>query len=145
MQTEVKFLEKIVNRNGISVNPDSIDAMKKRPRPTNKKKVESFIGFTNYHRDQIKRFSELAEPLHRWTGTKNEFEWSEDQESAFQSLKEVQCMLWCLAIQQHMMFFVLDIDDSQNTIGAEISQIQDGVERTICYASKVLAYTQRKY
>ena len=41
--------------------------------------------------------------------------------------------------------FVLDTDASQNTIGAELSQIQDGVERTIGYASKVLASTQRKY
>jgi hypothetical protein len=60
MQTEVKFLGKIVSRNEISVNPDSIDAVKKWPKPKNKKEVESFIGFTNYHRDHIKRFSELA-------------------------------------------------------------------------------------
>ena len=88
MQTEVKFLGKIISRNGIFVNPDRIDAVKKWPRPKTRKEVESFIGFTNYLRDHIQRFSELAEPLHRLTGTKNEFEWSEDQKSAFQSLKE---------------------------------------------------------
>jgi hypothetical protein len=31
MPTEVKFFGKIVNRNGNSVNPDSIDAVKKWP------------------------------------------------------------------------------------------------------------------
>jgi hypothetical protein len=46
----------------------------------NKEEVESCIGFTNYDRDHINKFSELAEPLHRLTGTKNEFEWSEHQE-----------------------------------------------------------------
>ena len=85
MPTEVKFLGKIVNRNGISVNPDRIDAVQKSPRPKNKKEVESVIGFTNYHRDHINKFSDLAEPLHQLTGPKNEFEWSEGQERAFQS------------------------------------------------------------
>jgi hypothetical protein len=145
MQTEVKFLGKIVSRNGISVNPDSIDAVKKWPRPKNKKEVESFIGFTNYHRDHIKRFSELAEPLHRLTGTMNEFEWKEDQESAFQSLKEALVHAVVLNYPTTDAVFVLDTDASQNTIGAELSQIQDGVERTIGYANKVLASTQRKY
>jgi hypothetical protein len=142
MQTEVKFLRKIVSRNGISVNPDSIDAVKNWPRPTNKKEVESFIGFTNYHRNHIKRFSELAEPLHRLTGTKNEFEWRKDQASAFQSLKEALVHAVVLNYPTTDDVFIFDTDASQNTIGAELSQIQDGVERTICYASKVLASTQ---
>ena len=69
------------------MNLDNIDAVKKCPR-YKKKEVESFIGFNNSHLCHIKKFSELAEPLHRLTGKKNEFEWSENQESAFQSIKE---------------------------------------------------------
>jgi hypothetical protein len=45
--------------------------VQKSPRPKNKKEVESFIGFTNYHRDHINKFSDLAEPLHRLTGPKS--------------------------------------------------------------------------
>jgi hypothetical protein len=120
MQTEVKFLGKIISRNGMFVNPDSIDAVKKWPRPKNKKEVESFIGFTNYHRDHNKRFSDLAEPLHRLTGPKNEFKWSEDQESAFQSLKEA--LVHAVVLYQPTTYdvFVLDTDASQNTIGAGV-------------------------
>ena len=44
-----------------------------------------------------------------------------------------------------MNMFGLDTDASQSTIGVELSQIQDGIERTIGYESKVLASTQRKY
>ena len=53
-----------------------------------KKEVASFIGFNNSHLYPIKTFSELAEPLHRLTGTRNKFEWGEDQESAFQSINK---------------------------------------------------------
>ena len=71
-QTEVNFLGKVVGNNGISVNPDSIEAVKKWAPPKSKKEVESFIGFTNYHRDHIKNFAEIVEPLHRLTGPKTD-------------------------------------------------------------------------
>ena len=54
-------------------------------------------------------------------------------------------MLWCLAIQQQMLFFVLCTDASQNMIGAELSQMQDGIDSNIGYASKVLGSTRMKY
>ena len=40
---------------------------------------------------------------------------------------------------------LLDTDASDNSIGAELSQIQDGVEKTISFASKVLTPQQRIY
>lgn len=41
--------------------------------------------------------------------------------------------------------FILDTDASDKCIGAELSQVQDGIEKTICFASKVLTPQQRKY
>jgi hypothetical protein len=41
--------------------------------------------------------------------------------------------------------FILDTDASNNTIGAELSQIQQGKEKPISFASKVLSSAQRKY
>ena len=41
--------------------------------------------------------------------------------------------------------FILDTDASHRSIAAELSQIQDGVEKTISFASKVLTPQQRKY
>jgi hypothetical protein len=69
-QTEVNFFGKVVSNNGISVNPESIEAVKQWTPLKSKKEVESFIGFTNYHRDHIKNFAEIAEPLHNLTGPK---------------------------------------------------------------------------
>ena len=41
--------------------------------------------------------------------------------------------------------FVLDTDSSGNQIGAELSQVQNGVIRPICYASHVLMKQHRNY
>jgi hypothetical protein len=51
----------------------------------------------------------------------------------------------CLAYPRPEGHFILDTDASDITIGAELSQIQDGVERTIAYASNTLIPTQRNY
>ena len=66
-QKEVLFLGKLVNDNGISVNPESKNTIMKWPVPAKKRDVESFLGFANYHRDHIKDFAKLASPLHELT------------------------------------------------------------------------------
>ena len=40
---------------------------------------------------------------------------------------------------------LLNTDASDNAIGSELSQIQKGEDKTICFASKVLTPAQRKY
>ena len=62
-QTEVPFLGRVVGRKGISVDPDKIKAVQKWPSPRNIKELQSFLGFVNYHRDHIKNFASLTEPL----------------------------------------------------------------------------------
>ena len=41
--------------------------------------------------------------------------------------------------------FILDTDGSQTGIGAVLSQVQDGDERVIAYASRSLNKSQQKY
>ena len=50
-----------------------------------------------------------------------------------------------LAIPNPFEMFVLDTDASDLAIGAELSQVQDGVERPMAYASKVLNTEQVEY
>ncbi|VDI29491.1 Hypothetical predicted protein [Mytilus galloprovincialis] len=107
------------------------------------KKVESFIGFVNYHRDHIEQFAEIAEPLHRLTGP--EFALNEEQTQSFQNLKEALINSVILSYPTPDDLCILDTDASQKSIGAELSQIQDGVERTVSFASKVLTPAQRNY
>ena len=49
-QKEVEFLGRVVGPRGIYIGPGYIKDIKNWPRPKNKKEVERFLGFTNYHR-----------------------------------------------------------------------------------------------
>ena len=69
----------------------------------------------------------------------------EEQQRAFEQLKEALINAVVLSFSTSDDTFILDTDASERTIGAELSQIQEGVEKVIGYASKVLTPTQRKY
>ena len=64
-QEEVAYLEHIVSRDGISVDPTKIDKVRHWPIPQNSKDVQQFLGLANYYRRFILGFAELAKPLHR--------------------------------------------------------------------------------
>ena len=148
-QTEIKFLGKIVNSKGISINPESIDTVKNWPEPKCKKEVESFLGFANYHRDHISQFAKLAEPLHETVknSKKTQFIWSNKQEQSFQNLKIaiINAVSLDYPSPSPEDVFILDTDASDKSIGAELIQVQNGQEKIISFASKVLTSTQRKY
>ena len=53
-QKEVEFLGRVVGPRGMHIGPGYV---KDWPRPKNKKEVERFLGFTNYHRGFIEEYT----------------------------------------------------------------------------------------
>ena len=49
--------------------------------------MESFLGFANFYRQFIKNFSHMVKPLNELKG-KKEWKWGEEQQEAFEELKE---------------------------------------------------------
>ena len=60
---EVAFLGHIVNRDGISVDPEKIRAVLEWPRATTVTEVRSFLGLAGYYRRFVEGFSRLATPM----------------------------------------------------------------------------------
>ncbi|KAK3105395.1 hypothetical protein FSP39_024200 [Pinctada imbricata] len=141
---EVEYLGRTVGRDGMKVSQSFIDTMAKWTVPTSTKEVERFCGFANYHRSFIKDFANISAPLYGLTG-KNKFCWEEQHQDAFDKLKNALMRAPVLSIPNQEGTFILDTDASDFAIGAELSQIQDGEERCICYASFSLTPEQRRY
>ena len=109
------------------------------------KEVESFLGFVNYYRDHLKEFAKSTSCLYQLTGAKAEFKWDTKHNQAFEFLKQKLTSVPVLAFPNKDDTFVLDTDASDFAIGGVLSQIQNGVEKVVCYGSAVLAPAQRKY
>ena len=67
-QKEIEFLGRVVEPRGMYIGPGYVKNIEDWPRPKNKKEVERFLGFTNYHRAFIKEYTQMALPLQALTG-----------------------------------------------------------------------------
>jgi transposase InsO family protein len=143
-QPRVEFLGRWVGPDGIEVGSADIQTVLDWPRPTCTREVESFLGLTNYHRAFIKDYAKRASALYQITG-KKQFAWGTEQEDAFMDLKQALTSPPILGLPNNRDPFVLDTDASDSAIGGVLSQVQQGVERVICYGSYSLSPEQKNY
>lgn len=101
--------------------------------------LEVFLGLASYYCKFIYNFSQIAYPLTRLTQKNRHFEWSEESENSFNTLKRV------LSYPHIKETFILDTDASAYGVGAVLSHVQNGRKTVIAYGSKTLSKSQRKY
>ena len=147
MKRKVAFLGHVVNSQGIHCDPAKIEAVMDWETPTTVTQVRSFLGLASYYRRFVPKFSMIAAPLTELTKKGQLFNWTEDCEAAFRELK---CKLTESPILSYPSkddadIFILDTDASNTGIGAVLSQIQEGHEKVISYASRMLSASQRRY
>ncbi|CAG2220004.1 unnamed protein product [Mytilus edulis] len=96
-------------------------------------------------RDHVLDFAGVTACLYELAHQKGQPVWEDCHEHAFLNIKELLTLPPCLAYPNTQDLFILDTDASDIAIGAVLSQLQDGQEKVICYASHVLMKPQRKY
>ena len=144
---KVAFLGHVVSEAGVQCDPDKISAVKGWEVPKTVTGVRSYLGFVNYYRKYVKSFAQVASPLTALTQKNQPFIWTPQCQESFEILKNLltEAPILAYPIQGEGATYVLDTDASNFGIGGVLSQIQDGKERVIAYASKTLSRTQRKY
>ena len=145
---EVTYLGHIVSKEGVAVDPEKTAAVREWPVPTTVKDVRSFLGFAGYYRRFVKGFSKIALPLNnllQGTGGKKTaaVTWTPDCQAAFEKLKGVLLQAPVLAYADFKAPFRLYTDASFQGLGAVLSQVQEGKERVIAYASRSLQPAER--
>ena len=145
LQRKVRFLGYVVQESGISVDPSKTDVVKNWPVPRNVSEVSSFTGFCNYYSRLLPQYTKTIQPLYDLTKKNASFVWSDDCQQAFDKLK---CMLTespIVGFPKGSGEFILDTDACDRSIGAVVSQMQDGVEVVICYGSRTLSKPEINY
>ena len=83
----VAFLGHVISAEGISVDPQKIEAIMNWKPPTNVTEIRSFLGLAGYYRKFVEGFSKLAAPLTKLTRKEEKFVWSEACQQSFDELK----------------------------------------------------------
>ncbi|GJU87781.1 putative reverse transcriptase domain-containing protein [Tanacetum coccineum] len=88
---EVQFLRHVINGSGIHVDPSKIEVVKNWKAPKTPTEVRSLLGLAGYYRRFIENFYKIAKSLTIFTQKCKTFDWGEEQELAFQTLKDKLC------------------------------------------------------
>ena len=144
-RTEVHFLGRMADKHGVRMTKEHIQAVLDWPVPANRKELERFLGFINYHRNYLKALAGKTAWFFALLGVKKKWNWTEQHTEAFLALRKAMTEAPVLAYPNATDLFIVITDASDFAIGAELSQRQEGEERTIAYASKSLYSKQRAY
>jgi hypothetical protein len=144
-QSQVNYLGFVLSEQGVAASPDKIKAVKNYPLPKNVKDVRAFLGLASFYRKLVENFAAEAKPLTELTKKDRPFTWGPEQQKAFESLKDKLCKAPVLAFPDFSLPFILTTDASKTAVAAILSQIQNGVERPISYASRQLHKAEQAY
>ena len=78
-----------LTQEGIKPDDEKVYAIKDIPAPTDKKGVERLLGAVNYLGKFIPNLASVAEPIRVLLRKNIEFQWSHEQDKAFQEIKSV--------------------------------------------------------
>ena len=138
----MEYLGRIISPDRVSADPSKIEAVANCPEPRSVQDVRSFLGFCSYYRDFIPGFAQVASLIQALVVGKTKgvqlppFVWP----SAFRQLKELFANTPVLSYPNEDDPFILDTDASNNgiSIGTVLSQVQDGKEVSLAFASNSL-------
>ncbi|GKC38215.1 reverse transcriptase domain-containing protein, partial [Tanacetum coccineum] len=82
------FLGHVINDEGLNVDSSKIEVVKNWEAPRTPSEVRSFLGLARYYSRFIENLSKIAKPLIILTQKHKEYVWREEQERAFQTLKD---------------------------------------------------------
>jgi hypothetical protein len=62
-QNQIHYLGHIISKEGIAIDPENIEAIKRWKTPKNVTKVRSFMGLDGYYKRFIAGFSKISHPI----------------------------------------------------------------------------------
>ncbi|GJT86992.1 putative reverse transcriptase domain-containing protein [Tanacetum coccineum] len=136
-----RFLGHVVNSDGIHVDPSKIKAVRNWKAPKSPTEVRSFLDLVGYYRKFIANFYKIAKSLTLLTQKHKKYVWADEQEVAFQTLKDKLCNVPVLALPDGSEDFMVYCDVSYQGLGCVL--MQRG--KVIAYASRQLKIYEKNY
>jgi len=87
-KSSIEYLGMIISQDKIQMDPTKLSAVLNWPTPKCVKDVQSFLGFGNFYQRFIQGFAHIMAPLMSLTQKNTAWHWDDDQQKAFDTLKQ---------------------------------------------------------
>ena len=123
------------------MDPAKVAGVAEWPTLSNKKEVQSFLGFTNFYWRFIEGFLHISRPLFDLTKADSTFKWSSKEKLAFDTLKDQITSAPILALPDNSRPYRVKPDSSDFATGAVLSQqnLEDDKWHPVAFLSKSLS------
>ena len=130
---------------GISPLQSNVEAILSVPEPTSPAQLASFLGMTGYYMKFMPQYSAITAPLRQLLRRDELRVCPLECTEAVQTLKTQLTSPPVLAHFDISSHTLVTCDASAMAIGTVLSQVQDGVERPVAFASRALNQTEQGY
>ena len=137
----MEYLGVIVSHNLVKMDPIKVVGVVEWPVPSNRKEVQSFLGFTNFYQRFIEGFSHITCPLFDLTKADSAFHLSSEEQIAFDTLQDKIVSTLILALPDNSRPYRVEADSSDFATGAVLSQqcTEDRKWHPVAFLSKSLS------
>ena len=153
---EVSFLGYRVGADGVTMDPSRVAAIKDWPTPTTYREIQVFLGFANFYRGFIHRYSAVVASITdllvgmQMGKKKGPFLWTTAADHAFQTLKDCFTQAPMLVHFDPERQSLVETDASGGAIGGILSQAYEtpgGRTRwhPVAFYSKKMTKAERRY
>jgi len=118
---EIDFLGLVMGSGGIKMQEQKVVGVLEWPRPKTVKEVQMFLGLANYYRRFVKDFTQIAKPMHKLVRKDEKWNWGDEQEKAFEQLKQVFTMQPVLVAPDLDKEMRVEVDASEYATGGVLS------------------------
>jgi len=144
-KSEATFLDHIISNQGIKMDNKKIKTIQNFKAPSNKKELQSFLGFLNFYRRFIDKFAHTIEPLIELVRKDKKWCWDEHHQRVFEEAKSVFLQEVVIAFPDFSQPFYLNIDASTAATGGVLFQHINGHRHTLGYVSRTLKPAETRY
>jgi len=138
---EVKYMGHIFSSDGLKIDPDKVAAVLEMPTPTDVEGVQRLNGFVNYLAKFLPKITDCMEPIRRLTRKDTPWEWTQQQDDAFNEVKRLVTIAPILSYYDPEGELEVQCDASSKGLGAAL--MQNG--KPVAYASRALTETEQRY
>jgi hypothetical protein len=144
-QRRIEFLGHTLSSDGKGMQEDKVKAIRQWPVPKSAEDIRSFLGLAGWYQEFVKDFSGIVAPISELTHKGKAFEWTDQQQKAFEQLKKAVSTAPVLILPDKKLPFVVQTDASGVAVGASLNQDQGKGLQPVAFLSQKLQSAEARY